>query len=152
MRLTTTRIQSQNPVFSLSLEKSIAMLLLPHAELSANIEEELQNNPLLEAEYALPPADQSKEIQDLQIDLDRINALTVTEDKEFESPSVTKIMTLEDLLFQQLFWEISDPVKRKIGNFIIGNLDQDGFLHLTCEEIAEALNILNVSIIKEVLN
>ncbi len=50
-------------------------------------------------------------------------------------------MTLEDHLFQQLFWEISDPLKREIGNFIIGNLDKDGFLHLTCEEIAETLNI-----------
>ena len=38
------------------------------------------------------------------------------------------MMILEDYLFQQLYLEIADPVKREIGNFIIGNLDKDGFL------------------------
>ena len=59
---------------------------------------------------------------------------------------------MEDHLFQQLFWEIADLDKRKIGDFIIGNLDKDGFLHLSCEEIAEIMNIADVSIVKEVLN
>ncbi len=162
MRLNTTRVQIQKPIFSLSLEKSIAMLLLSHAELTASIDQELQNNPLLEAEAA--PTEQSQETQGPPIDLDRINALinlsspnisrsAEQEEQEFEPSSMaTSTMTLEDHLFQQLYWEISDPQKRKIGEFIIGNLDKDGFLLLTCEEIAEALNIRGISDVQEVLD
>lgn len=153
MHLLATKVQVQKPVFSMALEKSIAILLLPHTELTANIEQELQNNPLLEAEFENAP----------EVDLDRMNALinlsspniprtTMEEAPEFESSSVSNMMTLEEHLFQQLHWEISEPVKRKIGEFIIGNLDKEGFLHLSCEEIAEALNMPNVSVIKEVLN
>ena len=161
MNLNTIKVQIQKPVFTASLEKSIAMLILPHTELTTNIEQELQNNPLLEADFESVQAEQTK-IK--EIDLDQMNALinlsssnipisaTDEEEQEFDSSPMTGMMTLEDHLFQQLFWEISDPVKRKIGDFIISNLDKDGFLHLSCEEIAETLNIADISIVKEVLN
>jgi len=152
MRLYATKVQIQKPVFTAFLEKSIAMLLLPHTELAANIEQELQDNPLLEAEFEISSVDQNKEIQELQIDLNRMNSRTNEESQEFESSSIESMMTLEDYLFQQLFWEITDPKKRKIGDFIIGNLDKDGFLHLSCEEIAETLRIPDVTIVQGVLN
>ena len=68
------------------------------------------------------------------------------------SSSPANMANLEDHLFQQLYWEISDPQRRKIGEYIIGNLDKDGFLHLTCQEIAEALKITDVSTVKEILH
>ena len=163
MNLSTSKVQIQKPAFSVLLEKSIAVLILPHRELATNIEQELQNNPLLEAEFETPSAESPQENQEQEIDLDHMNAIinhtssnapqsTTEEEREFEYSSFEHMMTLEDHLIHQLFWEISDPVKREIGNFIIGNLDKDGFLHLTCEEIAEALNITDISIVKEVLN
>ncbi len=51
MNLGTLKVQIQKPVFTQSLEKSIAVLILPHTELAASIEQELQDNPLLEAEF-----------------------------------------------------------------------------------------------------
>jgi len=154
MHLNTSRIQAQKAIYSLSLEKSIAILILPHTELVISIEQELQENPLLEAEF-----------EDSQVNIEQMNALVnlsssnsqgqgsaIEEEREFESSSMANMMTLENYLFQQLYWEFSDPEKRKIGEFIIGNLDKDGFLLLTCEEIAEALNITCISNIKDVLN
>jgi len=139
------------------------MLLLPHAELNHNIEQELQNNPLLEAEFE-PIEDQEKVLEPLesQLDLERFNALmnlsspimrsTSEEEVEFESSSMANTMTLEDHLFKQLYWEFADLKMRKIGDFIIGNLDKDGFLQLSCEEIAQAIGgDLKLSTIKEVL-
>jgi RNA polymerase sigma-54 factor len=153
MNLSVIKAQIQKPVFTASLEKSIAILLLPHTELAGSIEQELQNNPLLEADF-----------EGAQVDSEQMNALVSLpssnmprsaadeEEQDFESSAMENMMTLEDHLFHQLFWEISDPVKREIGNFIIGNLNREGFLHLTCEEIAETLGISDISIVKEVLN
>ncbi|MBF0503877.1 MAG: RNA polymerase factor sigma-54 [Candidatus Omnitrophica bacterium] len=152
MHLQATRVQVQKPVFTASLEKSIAMLILPHAELAVSIEQELQNNPLLEAEYESTS----------EVDVDRMNALInlsfskiqrsgLEEGAEFEPSTIEDRMTLEDHLLQQLYWEISDSLKRKIGEFIIGNLDREGFLHLSCTDIAQALNITDEHVVKEVL-
>ena len=164
MKLNTTRIQTQTTTYSASLEKSIAMLMLPYAELTTSIEQELQDNPLLEAEFEpIKDVEKVQEIQESQTDMERMNALmnlsspnisssSTEEERELEPSSIANMMTLEDHLFHQLYWEISDPEMRKIGDFIIGNLDKDGFLHLTCEEIAEALDMPNVSVVKEVLN
>ncbi|MBF0490289.1 MAG: hypothetical protein HQL15_06665, partial [Candidatus Omnitrophica bacterium] len=138
MNLNLSKIQIQKYVFTAAQEQSISVLLLPYAELSTNIEQELQNNPLLEADLA------SDSLQEIQIeDLKRLKALAnlpfeksfntnTEEDSDYESPGVAMMMTLEDHLFQQLFWEITDPFKRKIGEFIIGNLDKDGYLTLEC--------------------
>jgi len=150
MNLSTVKIQVQKQIFTASLEKSIAMLILPHSELANSIEEELQNNPLLEADSETSSLDQISAI----INLPNINRSNISkvEKIENESSSISSMMSLEDHLFQQLFWEISDPLKRHIGNFIIGNLDKDGFLELTCEEIVEELKINDIALIKEVLN
>ena len=120
----------------------------------------------MEAEFeASPAAEQDHENQDAKIDMEAnecpcepfffiitCHGSTAEEERELESSSIANMMTLEDHLFQQLYWEISDPEKRKIGDFIIGNLDKDGYLHLSCEEIAENLNISDISAVKEVLN
>jgi len=164
MNLHTSKIQVQKPVFTAVLEKSIAVLLLPHTELAVNIEQELQNNPLLEADLEAAVSDKPEDSDKSQIDTERMNAIInlssphstssaqIEEDQDFEPSSVTNMMTLEDHLFQQLFWEIADPLKRKIGNFIISNLDKDGFFRLTIEEIAETLDINDTLMIKEVLD
>ena len=75
MQLNASRIQSQKTIFSVSLEKSIAMLILPHTELASSIEQELQNNPLLEADFESTAKDQTPDIQERPIDTDRINAI-----------------------------------------------------------------------------
>lgn len=157
MNLNINKIQIQKQIFSPSLEQSLNVLLLPYAELSINIEQELQNNPLLEAETI------TETMQDSSIDWQRLEAIAnlpsnknnysnIEENQEAEYSSMASMMTLEDHLFQQLFWEISDPFKRKIGEFIIGNLDKDGYLSLDYEEIAKCLNISGTSEIREVLD
>jgi RNA polymerase sigma-54 factor len=152
MNLSAVKVQIQKPVFTASLEKSIAILLLPHTELTGSIEQELQNNPLLEADFEGSQIDAEQMKALVNLPSSNMSRSTPDEDEQDnESSSLANMMTLEDHLFHQLFWEISDPVKREIGNFIIGNLDKDGYLHLTIAEIAETLNISDVSIVKSVL-
>lgn len=144
MNLNLTKIQIQKQVFSVSMEHSLNVLLLPHEELVANIEQELQDNPLLEAEI--------NHETESSFDWNQIHALAslpsikgatnaAEEDSEQEPFSMACMMTLEDHLLQQLYWEIAEPSHRKIGEFIIGNLDQDGYLLLSCEEIGQTLSV-----------
>ena len=114
MNLSTTKVQVQKATFSLSLEKSIALLILPHRELAANIEQELQDNPLLEVEFEAPPIEKTLEnLEFMSRSPSGISDQGAEEDRDFESSSIANMMTLEDHFFQQLFWEISDPVKRE---------------------------------------
>ncbi|MCK5081834.1 MAG: RNA polymerase factor sigma-54, partial [Candidatus Omnitrophica bacterium] len=48
---------------------------------------------------------------------------------------------LEDELLQQLRIELSDPLDIRIGEMIIGSLNEDGYLNVICEEIAGVLGI-----------
>jgi len=119
MRLNTTRIQTQKLTYSFSLEKSIAMLILPHTELAASIEQELQENPLLEAEFDDTKADMERMTALLSLSSSNIPGSDAEEEREYESSSVENMMTLEDHLFQQLYWEISDPKKEKKSGILL---------------------------------
>ena len=55
MRTHLRTAQIQKPVLAPAMQQSIEMLLLPLGEMHVAIEQELQNNPLLEAEEALLP-------------------------------------------------------------------------------------------------
>ena len=110
----TIKSQIQKPIFSASIERSIAILLLPHNELVTNIEQELQNNPLLEADFENIQSEKTLEASESPIELEKMNALlnlsysntpkSNAEDDEFESFSVASNLTLEDHLFQQLYF------------------------------------------------
>ena len=107
MKLTASKIQIQKQTYSLSLEKSIAMLILPHTELTASIEQELQNNPLLEAEFETLPAEKPMDLEQISAVINlsspAIHGPATEEEREFESSSIENTMTLEDHLFHQLF-------------------------------------------------
>ena len=47
--------------------------------------------------------------------------------------------------------ESLDPLELKIGEYFIGNLDEDGYLKITCEEVAGALDVEDHALIDRVL-
>ncbi len=59
--------------------------------------------------------------------------------EEREGPPLENTLTREDDLYDQLLWQLHmmslDPLIREIAEAIIGNLDSDGFLVATLEEI-----------------
>jgi len=139
------------------MQQSIEVLLLPLLDLAQNIEQELQNNPLLEIddgqsesssepEAAMPPeaetANQTEYIS---------SSNNSTDDEPQEEIPIKREVSLEENLLRQLRVEYSDPFKIIIGEFIIGNLNEDGYLKLSTSEIAEALNISDPNIVEEVL-
>jgi RNA polymerase sigma-54 factor len=87
-----------------------------------------------------------RQTDDLPFDLTAVmfddheeRSLVAQEDREelpFEN-IVRSVSSLADHLDEQLRFTVEDPLIRRIGNEIIGNLDEDGYLRAELSEIAE---------------
>lgn len=163
MKPNISALQIQKPILSPSMQQSIEVLLLPIAELDQAIEQELQNNPMLEVDESKVSTEKSK-IDDL-VNLS-IKRLTDVKNQEEDNPSsyyqedddtsdslpISRAPVLEDILLEQLGMEIPDSVENKIGEHIIGNLNEDGYLTISLEEISVAFPGVELSLIEEVLH
>ncbi len=140
------------------LQQSVAVLQLPLTELAQAIDHELQNNPLLEIEENSPLP--SPEINDAELKAFALRQSEklklqkqeyLSDDEKWEEKPLTKKLSLEENLLEQLKFELNDPLQLKIGEAIIGNLNEDGFLNISCEEIAESLCPEQLNLVKHVL-
>ncbi len=59
------------------------------------------------------------------------------EDLPFENLAGNDVLSLSDYLTDQLRFAVADPVALRVGEAIIGNLDEDGYLRAELSEIAE---------------
>ncbi len=156
MQIKISPIQIQKQILAPSMRQSIEVLLLPITELHTAIEQELQENPLLEI-------DEEKAILEQNTINDFINkslqqaSETVSfrnddfsQDEEFYEKPISNVKILEDYLLEQLRFEVSISLEQKIGEFIIGNLNEDGYLTCGCEEIAQTLHT-DLSVVERVL-
>lgn len=145
------------------LQQSIEVLLLPIMDLEQAIEQELEANPLLEIDES---ALQNQESDSLDAPFketvsDEIQRLMDApthpylnngfEEDEHEDQPITNRENLEQQLLQQLHIDFTDPLTIAIGEMIIGQLNEDGYLTTTCEEIAQSLKIADITVIKSVL-
>ncbi len=146
MYLHASHITAQKQVLAPLMQESIGILLLPHFELVSAIEQEIQDNPLLEAEI---------NSHKLKIDLYRTSAPLSGSLPDEDDPDMAPLLvhrpTLTDYLVQQLYLEMSQPQERAIGECIIGNMDQDGYLSMGVNEIAASLKVANLALVEEVL-
>jgi RNA polymerase sigma-54 factor len=93
-----------------------------------------------------PSPTSERQTDDLPFDLTAVmfddheeRSLVAQEDREelpFEN-IVRSVNSLTDHLDEQLRFTIEDPLHRRIGSEIIGNLDEDGYLRAELSEIAE---------------
>lgn len=149
MGMRTSQIQTQKTILAPSMQQSIEVLLLPITELNAAIDLELQENPLLEIDEALT-AQQNKQVDDI-IEYSLKNygdrhyspggSGNNSDDEQIEDRPIACSVSLDEFLLKQLHLEITDKVELQIGELLIGNLDQNGYLKISCEEIAHWLGL-----------
>ena len=158
MKISTSLQQSQKQLLTPAMQQSIEMLLLPLAELTMSIDQELLNNPLLEIDeekLELLQEQQKNELMKIMEQSsngqDYASRERVSDDETLEERPIKMEVTLEEQLLQQLRIELSDPLEIKIGEFIIGSLDEDGYLKATCEEIAQALGLNDLTRVEYIL-
>ena len=97
-----------------------------------------------------PPPRDERQTDDLPFDLNAVmfddheeRSLVQQEDRDelpFEN-MVRSVSSLTDHLDEQLRFATEDPVARRIGTEIIGNLDDDGYLRAELAEVAERCGV-----------
>jgi RNA polymerase sigma-54 factor len=154
---------SQKLVMTPSLQQAIKLLQMTRMELDTLLTQELVENPILEeateaesAEEEAPreeaPQEQPATTETLDhaesmenIDLDAYfgdyweGSGTSSMMEERDEPPIENSLSREPDLYDHLLWQLHmadvAPRQREIAELIIGNLDPDGFLVATPEEI-----------------
>lgn len=161
LKFAQTQSLQQAQVFTAQMQQALAMLQAPAMELRSLMQKEMSENPVLEEpqEAAAPGGDDgddafidAKIAQLREIDEDtrayfsreRSGPRPTAEDEErrqFFFDSVAESRTLADHLEEQLRLSAPDPEVLGAGLEIIGNIDDDGFLRATDEEIAAGCGV-----------
>ena len=141
------------------LYQAMDLLYMPLLDLQAHIKQELLNNPFLDLEEpATPEEDVSKEKQKEQekekeaandeIDWEEIlldgfdtgGRRQEYEEKEYFEPVTVDSRDLADHLRDQLMlMRLTEP-QMLLGEEIIGNVDDNGYLTCSLEQVVDALN------------
>ncbi len=158
MELKQTLKLSQKLIMTPQLQQAIKLIQITRAELIEWINKELRENPLLEEEPEREATTDNAVTMDNQnygkeneANLDKLikteyipDTYSVyqpfysqEEEKRFESK---KEETLYDKLIWQLNIENFTPREKEIGMVIIGNIEEDGYLRVSVEDIARESN------------
>lgn len=144
--------QTQKLVMTPELQQAIAILQLSTQELTEYIEEQLVENPVLELkedsqeEAHGDHSEDSGEKEEFDIDwqeyfqdesdLGYIKAPRERKEEVVYENFLSEAPTLQEHLLLQFHLIVKSELQKKIGEFIIGNLDENGYLCTTVEEIA----------------
>jgi RNA polymerase sigma-54 factor len=158
---------AQQLVMTPQLQQAIKLLQLSRLELLETINEEMEENPLLEERVSDDSDEDSRSERDDDIteqDQPEIPEVKVEENtpddvdwdnylseyntewtsgprEEREAPAVDNITPSRTNLYSHLMWQLgmSDPdeKQKEIGVHIIENLNEDGFLQISLEEISQ---------------
>ena len=154
--MSQTQSLNQSQVLAPQLQQSLQILQAPMLELRNLIQQELCSNPTLEEDQMEPTIeDKKQEHDDFQEEFDRLAKLDdewrdymaqsqsysgrSAEDEErrqFFFDSLVGMQTLQQHLLEQLNSSDLSAADRQIGELIIGNIDDAGFLQTMPEEIA----------------
>lgn len=161
IKITQTPRLEQKQILAPQQQQSLRLLQIPTLALMQTIQQEMQENPLLEAEdnelllqenELLSPEQQSEEVSARDSDLDQyfleINqdnfapGQVPEQDDEQNLPLKSNVRDLSEHLLQQLvYFYDSESQEHAIGKFIIYNLNDDGLLDISPQDIAKQLKV-----------
>ncbi len=157
--------QVQKLVLAPALQQAIKLLPLTNLELIEIIDEELSKNPMLEVKEETADENgrdnqlEEKEGKDKTQDLD--DPLQIDDDKDFEkyfkeyfdnrfrsysiekkeAPAYENFVSKSTTLWDHLNWQANltffNDDEKEIARYIIGNVNEDGYLTVSLEEISK---------------
>lgn len=145
----------------------VRLLEIPLAQLEQRIKKELEDNPTLEEGEAPENDSENVELQEYDDSTENETSATTSEDefsvddylpddeydsdyrepnyggeeREYESPLATVVSFRDQLLEQLGYQRISEEI-RKLAEYIIGNLDSDGYLRRNLPALRDDLLLL----------
>lgn len=144
--------QSQKLVMTPQLRQAIKILQFTSLELEEYIEQQIENNPVIEiseedrAAKTEPVEDNKVDWKEYAEDFDNYeyckDAYHHNKDNDFNYENIIfKDPTLREHLMFQLQLTNLDQTYHEIGEYIVQNLDDNGYLPISVEEIAEDLTV-----------
>jgi RNA polymerase sigma-54 factor len=168
--LSLAQTQQLQMVLAPQLRQSLEMLQVPILELRAMIQKELEQNPTLEEEPTEPtleqaaPAEPATQVEeDEKLDFSKemealskldeewrdyffqnLSTLPYTredaEKRQFMMDSLPQTESLQEHLLEQLNMSDLSDSDKQIGELVIGNINDDGYLAATVDELALSAN------------
>lgn len=120
------------------LRQSLKILALPLLDLKNALQDELDNNPFLEEAQGLN-ASPGPSYSRGDASRRRLARNLQTPDLDFRIGLITKKVSLQDILLRQLGMFANSDQVFLIGQEIIGNIDENGYLKVLPAEIAAVL-------------
>lgn len=151
MSYTLNLQQTQKLIMTPELRQAIAILQMGALDLNDYIEDELAANPLLESrdepQDDLPQGEDQQGIDSTDV-VDWVDYFSDSSDigyiprwqDEDRSPLdhfVPRGPTLNEYLLDQLYLAVFTDKEREIGEFLIGNIDENGYLRCTLSDTSE---------------
>jgi RNA polymerase sigma-54 factor len=121
------------------LSQSLNILALPLLDIKELVEKELVGNPLLEE--LRPPKDTLNSSALSSPPPFYPDAKFTGADYDFQASIIAKKVSLQEVLLRQLGMFTNNDEDFVIGQEIIGNLDENGYLKVGTEEIADSLKL-----------
>jgi RNA polymerase sigma-54 factor len=158
--------QVQKMVLAPALQQAIKLLPLTNLEIIEVIDEELSENPMLEIkEESVKEGQESQNDKEQDSDSSEKDGLMETdEDKEFDAmyeqyfdnrfnsfslekkdtPDYESFVTQAPSLWERLDWQANmtffDDKEKEIAQYIIGNIDEDGYLVTSLEDVSDSVD------------
>lgn len=129
------------------MKQSLHILQLPLLELAGFVQAELEENPTLERDDSKEDAALHDKMErlierddDIAGDFSDSTIKDLQKKRDYRESLITQEPTLGEHLLQQLRIQGLDERLFKIGEFLIGSLDDNGYLNSSLEEITNLLN------------
>ena len=168
-KLSLEQKQTQALILSPQMQQAIHLLQLPLLELKQFLQQQLVQNPILEEvetvepslaeEEPLPELKESDYQPDVKEEMERLAGFNgewqeyfrglggsgrvepeAEEKHRFFENSLTRQPSLQEHLLHQLHLSVSSPREVEIGETIVGNIDENGYLQSSPEELAGSLS------------
>jgi RNA polymerase sigma-54 factor len=130
--------QHQQLLINLAMKQAFHVLQLPILELSEWLKSEIENNPVLEIDFAKESFKESLEepIRERHALRNRVQEDLERRRKEHQENSLTASVSLYEHLMQQVPLLFEDRGDIQLAELIIGHLNDKGFLDTPLQEIA----------------
>ncbi|MFH1856788.1 MAG: RNA polymerase factor sigma-54 [Candidatus Omnitrophota bacterium] len=127
--------------FTPQMKLSTKLLQLPFIKLQEFIQQQLEENPLLLSDNAASLPEQFKSLNVYSAGesyKEKNYASGEQEKRDFKKSLLTKPLTLNEHLLRQLHLFTTSDLDCKIGELIIGNINDNGYLTCLLEDIAKS--------------
>ncbi len=152
--------QQQKIYMTTELRQAISILQMTALELNEYIVRKIEENPFLDEvpEYSKDDnADKNTSRVNIDDILDHLHTNSNTKQDGIErlkANSFENYLSDKTTLYQhlqyQLHFELRNPTELIIGDYLIGNIDNNGYLCLDLTDVAQKLNV-NINKVEEVL-